>query len=61
MISDGDSATIPVYEDPLQVVGHSLLALVAAGVGAAAARFMSDRARRLERAEAAIANKGISP
>jgi hypothetical protein len=46
MISDGDSATIPVYEDPAQVVGHSLLALIAAGVGAAAARFVFERTRR---------------
>jgi hypothetical protein len=52
MISDGDSATIPVYEDPVQVVGHSLLALIAAGVGAVAARFISDRAGRHRRADA---------
>ena len=44
MISDEDSATIPVYEDPVQVVGHSLLALIAAGLGAVAALFVSDRA-----------------
>ena len=31
-ISDADSAAIPVYEDPVQVVGHSLLALMAATV-----------------------------
>ena len=55
MISDEDSATIPVYEDPVQVVGHSLLALIAAGMGAAAARFVSGRARRLERADRTIA------
>jgi hypothetical protein len=46
MISDEDSATIPVYEDPVQVVGHSLLALIAAGLGALAAPFVSDRTRR---------------
>ena len=45
MITDR-TATIPVYEDPVQVVGHSLLALIAAGVGAAASRFVSDRADR---------------
>jgi hypothetical protein len=53
MISDGDSATIPVYEDPVQVVGHSLFALIAAGVGAAAARFVSDRTRGLEQVDGA--------
>ena len=46
MISDEDSASVPVYEDPVQVVGHSLLALVAAAVGAVAAPFVSDRMRR---------------
>jgi hypothetical protein len=46
MISDEYSATIPVYEDPVQVVGHSLLALFAAGVGAVAARFVSVRGHR---------------
>jgi type IV secretory pathway VirB2 component (pilin) len=55
MISDGDSATIPVYEDPVQVVGHSLLALIAAGVGASAAGLVSDRTGRLERAGVATA------
>jgi hypothetical protein len=50
MISDEYSATIPVYEDPVQVVGHSLLALIAAAVGAVAARFISDRAGRHRRA-----------
>jgi hypothetical protein len=49
MISD--TATIPVYDDPVQVVGHSLLALIAAGVGAAASRFVSDRTRRREGAD----------
>jgi hypothetical protein len=48
MISD--DASIPVYKDPVQVVGHSLLALIAAGVGAAAALFVSDRASRHVRA-----------
>jgi hypothetical protein len=43
VISGGDSATIPVYEDPVQVVGHSLFALIASGVGAAAARYVSHR------------------
>jgi hypothetical protein len=43
IISDGNSATIPIYEDPVQVVGHSLSALIAAGVGAAAARYRSHR------------------
>jgi hypothetical protein len=38
-----EDATIPVYEDPVQVVGHSLFALIAAGVGAAAARYVSHR------------------
>jgi hypothetical protein len=56
MISDGDSATIPVYEDPVQVVGHSLLALIAAGVGAVAARLASDRTRRVERADRTTAS-----
>jgi hypothetical protein len=46
MITDADSATIPVYEDPVQVVGHSLLALIAAAAGAVAAPFVSDRMRR---------------
>ena len=46
MISDEDSATIPMYEDPMQVVGHSFLALVAAAVGGLAARFVCDRAPR---------------
>jgi hypothetical protein len=46
MITDEDSATIPVYEDPVQVVGHSLLALIAAGLGAVAAPLVSDRMRR---------------
>ncbi len=51
MISDGDSVTLPVYEDPVQVVGHSLFALIAAGLGAAAARFACGRAHRLECAD----------
>jgi hypothetical protein len=52
MISDENSATIPVYEDPVQVVGHSLLALIAAGIGGAvAARFVSGRMRRPEWAD----------
>jgi hypothetical protein len=46
MITDEDSATIPVYEDPLQLLGHSLLALIAAGVGGLAAPFVSGRRRR---------------
>jgi hypothetical protein len=54
MITDPDQATIPVYEDPVQVVGHSLLALIAAGVGAVAAPFFSDRARRARRTDRAI-------
>lgn len=45
IITDEDSATIPIYDDPIQVVGHSLLALVAAGIGAFAARLVSDRVR----------------
>ncbi len=51
MISDADLATIPVYEDPVQVVGHSGLALIAAGVGAAAARFISDPVRWFQQAD----------
>jgi len=47
MITDEDSATIPLYEDPMQVVGHSFLALVAAAVGGLAARFVSDRTPRV--------------
>jgi hypothetical protein len=47
-VAISDNAAIPVFDDPVQVVGHSLLALFAAGVGAAAARFLSDRARRRE-------------
>ncbi len=50
-----DDAAIPVYEDPVQVVGHSLLALIAAGVGATASRFVSDHARRRQRAGRATA------
>ena len=46
MITDEDSATIPAYEDPVQVVGHSLLALIGASVGCLAAGFVSDRVRR---------------
>jgi hypothetical protein len=48
-ISDLDSSTILVYEDPVQIVGHSLLALVAALLGAAAVPLVSDRARRPRR------------
>ena len=51
LISDRDSATIPVYEDPVQVVGHSLLALISAGIGAAAARLLSDRSHPRKRAD----------
>jgi hypothetical protein len=46
MISDEDSATIPVYEDPVQVVGHSFLALIAAVLGGVAAPFLVDGKRR---------------
>jgi hypothetical protein len=46
MISDDDSATIPIYEDPMQVVGQSFLALVAAVVGGVAARFVCERTPR---------------
>ncbi len=42
-IAISDDASIPVYEDPVLVVGHSLLALIAAGVGAAAARYVAHR------------------
>jgi hypothetical protein len=52
-----DTPEIPVYEDPVQVVGHSLLALIAAGVGAGAARFLSRRTRQLERAERTSATR----
>ncbi|MHB1557833.1 MAG: hypothetical protein ACYC61_10155 [Isosphaeraceae bacterium] len=45
IITDEELATIPVYADPIQVVSHSLLALVAAGIGALAARLVSDRGR----------------
>ena len=48
VISDGNSATVPIYEDPVQVVGHSLLALIAAGGGAVTARFVSGRTCRLQ-------------
>ncbi len=58
MISDKDSATIPVYEDPVQVVGHSLLALIAAGLGAVSASFVSDRVRQSRRGET---SEGDSP
>ncbi len=44
-ISDEWPATLPICEDPVQVVGHSLLALVAAAIGAFAARLVSDRIR----------------
>ena len=54
MISDEYSATIPVYEDPVQVVGHSLLALVAAGLGAAAAHFVFGRTGRHQQADIRI-------
>lgn len=43
MISAEDTPAIPVYEDPLQVVGHSFLALVAAALGAQAGRFVCGR------------------
>ncbi len=49
VISDEESATIPVYEDPVQVVGHSLLALIAAALGAATVPLVSDRSRRPHR------------
>jgi hypothetical protein len=45
MITDADAATIPVYEDPVQVVGHSLLALVAAVVGFYSVLLISGRWR----------------
>ncbi len=45
-ITDEESARVPVYEDPVQVVGHSLFALFAAGLGALAARFVSDSVGR---------------
>jgi hypothetical protein len=57
MISDGYSATIPVFEDPVQVVGHSLLALIAAGVGTATARFVFNRSRWRERADVIAATE----
>ena len=44
-----NDATIPIYEDPVQVVGHSLLSLIAAGAGAAAVRFVSVRGGLSER------------
>jgi len=49
MITDEDSAAIPVYEDSVQVVGHSLVALIAAGLGAVAAPFFLERLRRPRR------------
>jgi hypothetical protein len=61
MISDGDSATIPVYEDPVQVVGHSFLALIAAGLGEAAARYLCDRPRKREPADSATAQHSSFP
>jgi hypothetical protein len=43
MISSAEYATIPIYDDPLQIVGHCLLALLAAGLGALLAPLVSDR------------------
>ncbi len=54
MISDEDSATIPVYEDPVQVVGHSFLALIAAGLGAVAAPLVVDEKCRPRRRDASM-------
>ena len=46
MISDAD-AVLPAYEDPYLIVGHCLLALIAAGLGGALAPlFSSDREQR---------------
>jgi hypothetical protein len=47
LISNEDTATIPAYEDPEQVVGHSFLALIAAAFGGLAARFVTDWSRRV--------------
>jgi hypothetical protein len=43
MISAAEYATIPIYDDPVQVVGHCLLALLAAWLGALVAPLVSDR------------------
>ena len=43
MITNEEAATLPVYEDPLQVVGHSFLALAAALLGALAGQFVCGR------------------
>jgi hypothetical protein len=42
LISSGD-AVLPVYDDPFLIVGHCLLALVAAGLGGVLAPLVSDR------------------
>ncbi len=58
-ITDDDSATIPVYEDPVQVVGHSFLALAAAAIGALLAPFVTGHTRRAQgRAGAAVRDDG---
>ena len=46
MISDA-GRVLPVYEDPFLIVGHCLLALIAAGIGSVLAPLVSDRRGRV--------------
>jgi hypothetical protein len=45
MITEAGGA-LPVYEDPFLIVGHCLLALIAAGIGGALAPLVADRTTR---------------
>jgi hypothetical protein len=42
IITSEDDPSVPVYDDPMLIVGHCLLALIAAGLGGVAAPLVSD-------------------